>query len=113
LLFSDNFVRAELGEKWGTVVPTFTLEKGALKGTQTRFDAPAIAGKAPIKGHNAVIGTDVPTKPKFLASALKGLWNRGFPQKALQNPHACEGRRERGWIRPVESGAEKRASKLL
>ena len=41
LLFADNFERSELGEKWGAVVPTFTIERGALKGTQTRFDAPA------------------------------------------------------------------------
>ncbi len=71
LLFADNFERSELGEKWGAVVPTFTIERGALKGTQTRFDAPAMDGKAPIKGHNAVIGTDVPTKDSIIEVKIK------------------------------------------
>jgi hypothetical protein len=71
LLFSDDFQRAELGEKWGPVVPTFTLEKGALKGTQTRFDTPAVDGKPAVKGHNAVIGTDVPTKDSIIEVKIK------------------------------------------
>src|SRR5258708_6875198 len=62
LLFSDDFERAELGQAWGPVVPTFTLENGALKGTQTRVDAPAADGKPAVVGHQAVIGTDIPTK---------------------------------------------------
>ena len=62
LLFSDDFERAELGKAWGPVVPTYTLEKGALKGTQTRVTAPAADGKPAVVGHAAVIGTDVPTK---------------------------------------------------
>src|SRR5436309_15348324 len=62
LLFSDDFERAELGKKWGAVVPTFTLENGALKGTQTRADAPAHGAKPAVVGHQAVSGTDVPTK---------------------------------------------------
>src|SRR6266567_7060857 len=59
LLFSDDFERAELGKAWGPVVPTFTLESGAMKGTQTRVDAPAADGKPAVVGHQAVIGTDV------------------------------------------------------
>lgn len=62
LLFSDDFSRAELGKAWGPVVPTFTLENNTLKGTQTRVDAPAEDGKPAVKGHQAVVGTDVPTK---------------------------------------------------
>jgi hypothetical protein len=63
LLFSDDFERAELGKDkgWANVVPTFSLENGALKGTQMRFDAPAKEGKPPVKGHQAVIGNDIPT----------------------------------------------------
>ena len=34
LIFSDDFERAELGKAWAIVVPTFSIEKGALKGTQ-------------------------------------------------------------------------------
>jgi hypothetical protein len=62
LLFSDDFERAEPGKAWGVVVPTYTLENGALKGTQTRVNAPAADGKPAVVGHAAVIGTDIPTK---------------------------------------------------
>ena len=66
LLFSDDFERAELGKAWGQVVPIFTLEKGAMKGTQMRFDTPSVDGKPAVKGHQAVIGTDVPTKDSVI-----------------------------------------------
>jgi len=71
LLFADDFERADLGKAWGPVVPTFSLEQGALKGVQTRFDAPAADGKPAVKGHNAVIGTDVPTKDSIIEVKLK------------------------------------------
>jgi len=71
LLFSDDFERAELGAKWGPVVPTFTLENGTLKGTQTRVDAPEADGKPAVKGHQAVIGTDVPTKDSVIEFKFK------------------------------------------
>jgi hypothetical protein len=61
LLFSDDFERAELGKAWGRVVPTFALEEGAMKGTQTRVNAPAEDGKPAVVGHAAVIGNDIPT----------------------------------------------------
>jgi hypothetical protein len=66
LLFSDDFERAELGKAWGPVVPTFTLENGAMKGTQTRVDASAAEGKPAIVGHQAVIGTDIATKDSVI-----------------------------------------------
>jgi hypothetical protein len=66
LLFSDSFERAELGTNWGRVVPTFTLENGAMKGTQTRVDAPATDGKPAVVGHQAVIGNDIPTKDSII-----------------------------------------------
>lgn len=62
LLFSDDFNRSELGRAWGVVVPTFTLEDNMLKGTQTRITTPAKDGKPAVEGHQAVIGTDVPTR---------------------------------------------------
>jgi len=72
LLFSDDFERAEPGKAWGTaVVPTFTLENGALKGTQTRVDAPAAEGKPAVKGHQAVIGSNVPTKDSVIELRFK------------------------------------------
>ena len=68
LLFSDDFERAELGKDkgWAIVVPTFSVENGALKGTQMRFDAPAKEGKPPVKGHQAVIGNDLPTQDSVI-----------------------------------------------
>ncbi len=66
LLFSDDFDRKELGKAWQQVVPTFTVEDGALKGTQTRVNAPAADGKPAVVGHQAVAGTDVPTKDSIV-----------------------------------------------
>jgi hypothetical protein len=70
LLFSDDFERAELGKAWAIVVPTFSIEKGSLKGTQMRFDAPAVEAtaeaKPAVKGHQAVIGNDIPTKDSVI-----------------------------------------------
>ena len=42
LLFADDFEKAELGSAWKIVAPTFSIENVALKGTQMRFDAPAV-----------------------------------------------------------------------
>ena len=66
LLFSDDFEEPELGSAWKIVVPTYSIEKGALKGTQMRFDAPAVEAKAAVKGHQAVIGNDIPTKDSVI-----------------------------------------------
>jgi hypothetical protein len=71
LLFSDDFNRAQLGEAWGPVIPTFSIEDGALKGVQTRFDVAAKDEKPAVKGHNAVIGTDVPTKDSIIEVKIK------------------------------------------
>ena len=66
LLLADDFERAELGKAWGQVVPTYTLENGSLKGTQTRVNMPAADGKPGVIGHAAVIGTDTPTKDSII-----------------------------------------------
>ena len=66
LLFSDNFERAEIGKAWGPVIPTYTLENGALKGTQTRLTRPAPEDKPAVVGHAAIIGTDTPTKDSIV-----------------------------------------------
>ena len=71
LLFSDDFNRSDLGKAWGNVVPTFTVEDNALKGTQTRIDKPAEGGKPAVKGHQAVIGNDVPTKDSIIQVRFK------------------------------------------
>ena len=66
LLFSDDFERVELGKAWGNVVPTFTLENGTMKGTQTRVNVPAADGKPAVVGHQAVVGNDIPTKDSIV-----------------------------------------------
>jgi hypothetical protein len=53
------------------VVPTYSIENGTLKGTQMRFDAPAADGKPAVKGHQAVIGNDIPTKDSVIEFRLK------------------------------------------
>lgn len=71
LLFADDFNRTELGKAWGQVVPTFTLEDNALRGNTTKLDVPAKDGKPAIKGHNAVIGSDVATKDSIIEVKIK------------------------------------------
>lgn len=73
LLFSDDFERAELGKDqgWAIVVPTFALENGTLKGTQMRFDTPAKEGKPAVKGHQAVIGNDIPPQDSVIVFRFK------------------------------------------
>jgi len=79
LLFSDDFERPELGKAWGAVVPTFTLENGMLKGTQTRTEnAPAQDGKPAKVAHQAVIGTDVPTKDSIIELRFKFAGSTGL-----------------------------------
>ena len=63
LLFSDDFQGAEPAKVWHKVVPTFAVENGALKGTQTRDKTiPAADGKPEVKAHAAVHGLEIPTK---------------------------------------------------
>jgi hypothetical protein len=52
-------------------VPTFTVEDNALKGTQTRVDAPAADGKPAVKGHQAVAGYDQPTKDSIISCRFR------------------------------------------
>jgi len=66
VLFSDDFERAESGKAWGHVIPTYTLENGALKGTQTRVTVPAADGKPAVVGHAAIIGTETPTQDSII-----------------------------------------------
>jgi hypothetical protein len=72
LLFSDDFSnRSDLGKDWKQVVPTFTVEDGALKGTQTRVNKPAENGKPAVVGHQAVVGSDVATKDSIIEFRFK------------------------------------------
>src|SRR4051812_37022957 len=72
VLFADNFESAEPAKVWHKVVPTFTFEGGALKGTQTRDkDIPAADGKPAVKAHAAVHGLEIPTKDSVVEVKIK------------------------------------------
>jgi len=63
LLFADDFASDTPKEPWHKVVPTFSIEQGALKGVQTRDkDIPAEGGRPATRAHAAVHGLNVPTK---------------------------------------------------
>jgi hypothetical protein len=72
LLFSDDFEGAEPAKVWHQVVPTFVIEKGTLKGTQTRDkDVPAEDGKPAIQAHAAVHGLEIPTKDSVVEVKIR------------------------------------------
>jgi hypothetical protein len=72
LLFSDDFKSATPSKLWHQVVPTFTFENGALKGTQTRDkNVPAADGKPAIMAHAAVHGLDIPTKDSVVEVKIR------------------------------------------
>src|SRR6266850_7043154 len=72
LLFSDDFEGATPDKRWHRVVPTFIVEKGTLKGTQTRDkNIPAADGKPAITPHAAVHGLEIPTKDSIVEVRIK------------------------------------------
>lgn len=72
LLFSEDFQGAELAKAWHRVVPTFAVEGGALKGTQTRDkDVPTADGKSVVRAHAAVHGLEIPTKDSVVECRIK------------------------------------------
>jgi hypothetical protein len=72
LLFSDDFEGAEPAKVWHKVVPTFVVEKGTLKGTQTRDKTvPAGDGKPAITAHAAVHGLEIPTKDSVIEVKIR------------------------------------------
>ena len=72
VLFSDDFQGAEPAKVWHKVVPTFAVENGTLKGTQTRDkDVPAADGKPEAKAHAAVHGLEIPTKDSVVEVKIK------------------------------------------
>jgi hypothetical protein len=72
LLFSDDFQGAQPAAVWHKVVPTFAVENGALKGTQTRDKTiPAADGKPEITAHAAVHGLEIPTKDSIVEVKIK------------------------------------------
>lgn len=72
LLFSDDFESAEPAKAWHKVVPTFAIENGTLKGTQTRDqNIPAANGKPAIMAHAAVHGLEIPTKDSVVEVKIR------------------------------------------
>ena len=72
LLFSDDFQGAEPAKVWHKVVPTFAVENGALKGTQTRDKTvPAADGKPAVTAHAAVHGLEIPTKDSVVEVRIR------------------------------------------
>ena len=72
LLFSDDFQGAAPAKVWHKVVPTFVVENGALKGTQTRDKTtPAANGKPEVKAHAAVHGLEIPTKDSVVECRIR------------------------------------------
>lgn len=72
LLFSDDFNEGSGAAPWHRVVPTFVVENGVLKGTQTRDkDQPGEEGKPVVKAHAAVHGLEIPTKDSILEVKIR------------------------------------------
>jgi hypothetical protein len=72
LLFSDDFEGAEPAKVWHKVVPTFVVDKGVLKGTQTRDkNVPAADGKPAEQAHPAVHGLEIPTKDSVVEVKIR------------------------------------------
>jgi hypothetical protein len=92
LLFSDDFQGVEPAKVWHRVVPTFAVEDGALKGTQTRDTTiPAANGKPEIKAHAAVHGLQIPTKDSVVECRIKfdgaTMIDVEFDDRAYTNSH--------------------------
>jgi hypothetical protein len=72
LLFSDDFQGAEPAKVRHNVVPTFAVENGTLKGTQTRDrNIPAADGKPAVTAHAAVHGLEIPTKDSVVEVKIR------------------------------------------
>jgi hypothetical protein len=72
LLFSDDFEDGEPAKVWHKVVPTFAVENGKLKGTQTRDkDVPSADGKSVVKAHAAVHGLEIPTQDSVVECKIR------------------------------------------
>jgi hypothetical protein len=72
LLFSDDFEGSEPAKVWHKVVPTFAVENGTLKGTQTRDkDVPSADGKSVVNAHAAVHGLEIPTKDSVVECKIR------------------------------------------
>lgn len=92
LLFSDDFEGAKPAAVWHQVVPTFAVENGALKGTQTRAkDVIAPNGLSTNKAHAAVHGLQIPTKDSVVEVRIRfagaSMIDVEFDDRAYTNSH--------------------------
>jgi hypothetical protein len=72
LLFADDFEGATPATIWHKVVPTFAVEKGTLKGTQTRDkNIPAEGDKKAVTAHAAVHGLELPTRDSVVETKIR------------------------------------------
>jgi len=79
LIFSDDFERSELGD-WKTVIPSFAVQNGVLKGWQTRDDHGAVGRiYKPMK--------DVVVEFRFMLAGSTG-FNAVFDDKNHKGSHA-------------------------
>jgi hypothetical protein len=71
LLFSDDF-EGEPAKVWHKVVPTFLVEAGVLKGTQTRDkNIPAAGVKPAVTAHAAVHDLEIPTRDSVVEVRIR------------------------------------------
>ncbi len=91
LLFSDDFEGAKPAEVWHKVVPTFTVENGALKGTQTRDKNVILPNGSTNKAHAAVHGLQIPTKDSIIETRIRfdgaTMIDVEFDDRAYTNSH--------------------------
>ena len=80
LLFFDDFQRSELGRDWKSVIPTFTIADGVLKGSQTREDHGSV-------GRVYRLMRDVIVEFKFQLAGSR-TFNVVFDDKNHKNSHA-------------------------
>jgi hypothetical protein len=72
LLFAADFSGETHSPLWHRVVPTFVIEDGVLKGTQTRdVTIPAANGKPAITAHAAVHGLELPTTNSIVEAKIR------------------------------------------
>jgi hypothetical protein len=72
LLFAEDFEGKVPHKAWHRVVPTFAVESGTLKGTQTRdVTIPAKDGKPEIKAHAAVHGLEIATSNSIVEAKIR------------------------------------------
>ena len=71
LLFADDF-EGEPAKVWHKVVPTFVIENGVLKGSQTRDKSiPAADGRPAVTPHAAVHGLEIPTRDSVVEVKIR------------------------------------------